>query len=229
MQRAIEKTTNSLENFQIRKALQCCFFDVLNDLAWYSRRCEPNSGILKKFAESWVRLMAPFTPFVCEELWSRMNKVGCVSLAKYPEVDESLLAEGINEREVMIRNLLEDIQNILGVTKIKPKNIYIYPAPEWKRDVFKAIKDGKAISDVMKDPELRKHGKEVARMMQMRRDEIPDIILSSDEEHTTLTEAVRFMGKEFQCKINIQKDITHDPEKKARYALPMKPGIYIEG
>jgi len=71
---AIGETRKSLDSFQMRKALQSGFFGILNDLTWYSRRCEPNPIVMKEIANLWVRLMAPFTPFICEELWEKVGR-----------------------------------------------------------------------------------------------------------------------------------------------------------
>ncbi len=228
----ILNTVNALERFQTRKALQHAFFNILNDLLWYSRRCEPNSRVLREVADKWVRLMAPFTPFTCEELWSRMdNKKGFVSLSEYPGCDTGNINPEIIQKEEMIRNLMQDIQNILGVAKVKPEGrMHLYLSPDWKRKVFELIKAGKSISDAMKDPELRKYGKTVANLMQkIRRDEIPEKIFTSDEEYNTISDAREFLEREFKTPIQIHKEVVYDPEGKAKNALPMKPGIYIEG
>ncbi len=225
---AIEKTTSALEGFQTRKALQHAFFELLNDLAWYSRRCEPNSKTMKEFAEKWVRLMAPFTPFVCEDLWEKMGNRNFISIAEYPRIDKKI-DERINAKEDIIKSIMADIQSIIEVTKIKPRKIYLYPAPEWKRKLFEMIKSGKTISDVMKDPEMKKYGKEVPQIMQkFRKDEIPDFIFTLEEEFDIIKNAKEFLENEFSFQLEIQKEPVFDPEKKAGYAMPMKPGIYIE-
>ena len=224
------ETINALEKFQTRKALQYAFFNILNDLVWYSRRCEPSSKILKEVVDKWVRLMAPFTPFICEDLWAKMNgKKGFVSLAEYPSSDVKKINVEIIRKEEMIKNLMQDIQNILEVTKVKPEKIYLYLSPEWKREVFEMIKAGKSIQDAMKNPELREHGKVVVNIMQkIRKDEIPEIVLTLDGEHDAISDAKKFLEREFKASILIQKRPEYDPENKAKNALPMKPGIYIE-
>ena len=230
VEEGIAETIDALEGFQTRKALQYAFFNILNDLVWYSRRCEPNSRVLREVADKWVRLMAPFTPFICEELWAKMNGKGFVSLARYPGSDVKRIDVEIIQKEEMIRDLMRDMQNILEVTKIKPKKIHLYLAPEWKRRVFEMIKAGRSISDAMKDPELRKHGKAVANLMQrIRKDEVPEIVLTLSKEHDAISDAREFLEREFKASILIQKKAGYDPENKAKNALPMKPGIYIEG
>jgi hypothetical protein len=38
--------------------------------------------------------------------------------------------------EYLLKNLLEDINEILRVTKIIPSQMFIYVSPSWKKDVF---------------------------------------------------------------------------------------------
>ncbi len=225
---AIEKTTSALDGFQTRKALQHAFFELLNDLAWYSRRCEPNSKTMREFSDKWVRLMAPFTPFVCEDLWEKIGNKTFVSIAEYPVADKKMDGR-INAKEDVIKSIMADIQNITEVTKIKPSKTHLYLSPDWKRKLFEMIKSGKAISDVMKDTEMKKYGKDVPQIMQkFRKDEIPDFIFSLDEEFEIIKNAKEFLEKEFNSSLDIQKEPVFDPEKKAGYAMPMKPGIWIE-
>jgi len=225
---AIGETRKSLDSFQMRKALQSGFFGILNDLTWYSRRCEPNPIVMKEIANLWVRLMAPFTPFICEELWEKVGRDHFVSKALYPEVNEERVSEEVMVKEDMIVKLREDIQNILEATKTKPNKIYLYPAPKWKRKLFAEIKAGKQMDDLMKT-ELREYGKEISTIIRkVRADDIPSIILSLDAEVNYLRSSADFLKKEFSCEVEIQPKTEYDPQGKAKVAMPMKPGIYLE-
>jgi len=50
------------------------------------------------------------------------------------------------------------------------------------------------------------------------------------DEKETLQEAISFFEKEIGCEVQIAREgaETYDPEKKARFAAPMRPAIYIE-
>jgi len=226
---AILETRKYLDGFQMRKALQTGFFGILNDLTWYLRRCEPNANVMKEIADLWVRLMAPFTPFLCEELWESMGNDLFVSKALYPDVNEELINDEVIVKEDMVMKLREDIQNILGATKTKPKKIYLYPAPDWKRKLFVEIKAGKKMNELMQNSELKPHGKEISSLMnRIRPDDIPSLTLTIDEETNYLSHSADFLKKEFNCDIEIQPKAENDPQGKAKVALPMKPGIYFE-
>jgi leucyl-tRNA synthetase len=83
LQKRIQEATTAMENIQTRRSLQSAFYLLYNDLRWYQRRGGKNQ--LRKVLSAWVRLMAPFTPHVCEELWAEMGED--VSLAEWPVAD----------------------------------------------------------------------------------------------------------------------------------------------
>ncbi|MBM3309295.1 MAG: leucine--tRNA ligase [Candidatus Altiarchaeales archaeon] len=227
-ERTIE-ARKALDNSNARKAVQSALYDLLADINWYQRRAEkPNSKVMSKLAESWVKLMAPFTPFTCEELWEKMGKKTFVLNEKYPEASETAIDKTIDARENYLKNLLEDVQNILKIMKKTPTQIHFYLSPDWKYKVYNAIKEGKQMKDLVADSELRQQGKEIAKIMQTRKEELPEVLLERSQENETLTQAKTFLEKELNMKITIQEKPTHDPEQKSKYALPMKPGIYME-
>ena len=229
IQEATERTNTALEAFQTRKAIQSAFFDLINDLMWYTRRCEPRTKTVKEFCDQWVRLMAPFTPCTCEELWEAMGHKDYISVAEYPISDPKKIDPIVDAKENMIKNLMEDIQHIMEISKIKPERIHMYLAPEWKRKAFALLRSCTPMKQIMSDPEMKPYGKEISQIMQKyRRDEIPELMLTLDEEYDTLKGAQKFLEKEFNAEIDLQKTPTKDPENKARFAIPQKPGIYIK-
>jgi leucyl-tRNA synthetase len=229
LQKAIKETRNALDAGDCRKALQHALYELVNDYNWYARRAsKPNSKTLKPLAKAWVRLMTPFIPFTCEELWEKLAEKEFASNALYPQVDESQIDEKTEAQEQYIANLMEDLKKIIEVMKTKPNKIHLYLTPEWKIKAINLLKQGKPIKEAMEDPEIRSQGKEAAKIMQMRKDELPKTLYTTQEEKTILQEAKTFLEKEFNSQINIQEKPTHDPQNKAKYALPGKPGIYLE-
>ena len=86
LQKRINTVSASLDELKTRTALQVAFFETWNDFRWYiQRNAGADVGALRESVEVWVRLMAPFAPFVCEELWSRIGGTGFVSLAEWPK------------------------------------------------------------------------------------------------------------------------------------------------
>jgi hypothetical protein len=84
------------------------------------------------------------------------------------------------------------------------------------------------MKEIMADAEIRKYGKDAAKIAQTRKEQLPQNVYTLDEEHELLDGAKEFLAKEFSCEIVVQKEPTHDPEGKSKFALPGKPGIYLE-
>ncbi|NIP67451.1 class I tRNA ligase family protein, partial [Candidatus Bathyarchaeota archaeon] len=172
MQHRIKKVTESLEKLKTRTAIENAFYEIWNDLRWYNRRKgKTNSKLLVDTLEVWVRLMAPFAPHLCEEIWSRMGKEGFISCAEWPTYDSEKLNIDAEETEALIRNVLEDTSNILQATKMMPDRIYYYPAAPWKWKIYLKVLEmalsarvsfGDLMEQLMGDPHLKEMGGEVA-------------------------------------------------------------------
>ncbi|MFA4640374.1 leucine--tRNA ligase [Pyrococcus kukulkanii] len=235
LNRAIVETTKALEEFRTRTAVQWAFYSIMNDLRWYMRRTEGRDDGAKRFvlrtlADVWVRLMAPFTPHICEELWEKLGGEGFVSLAKWPEPVEEWWNEEVEAEEEFIKSLIEDIKEIIEVAKIEnPKRAYIYTAPEWKWRVVEVVAEKKdfksAMAELMKDPEIKKHGKEVAKIVQkLIKDRAFDV--KRIDEEKALREAKEFIEKELGIEIVINPE--EDKGGKKKQAMPLKPAVFVE-
>ena len=124
LQFRIKETAEALNMMQTRRAVQNAFYLLMNDMKWYDRR--GGCGARKQILNTWVRLMAPFTPHICEEIGEKTG-IGMVSLARFPEVDPSLIDKGAELAEQTTANTLRDMEEIIRLIKIKPKGSYYIP------------------------------------------------------------------------------------------------------
>jgi leucyl-tRNA synthetase len=149
--------------------------------------------------------------------------------------------------EYLLRNLINDINEILKVTKIKPQTIYIYVSPNWKNEIFstaiikaeqESLQIGEMIKDVMKNPDLRSQAKDITTFIKKLPSEIKKLHDHDKKRYQTmlderqyLSDEISFIEKSFHCTIKIfsADDMNRDdPENKARFAQPLKPAIYIK-
>jgi leucyl-tRNA synthetase len=253
--RNIREATAAIEGYRTREYAQRAFFDVLNDLNHYAKRsARRNAGVEYYVAERWLRLMAPVIPHMCEELWEMLGNKPFVSTAAWPQADEKMIDGKAEAGEELVIGLSADIRNVLEclgksqglfpghqgseaslhVTKIKPKRITVFIAPEWKRSVYgkaRLTKNPNAlIKEAMQEPEIKKRGKEAVTYVQYlakHANELLPEILSEEEELKTLSEAAGFLEKEFGAKVAIEAaDKSENP--KAKNAVPHKPAIFVE-
>ena len=115
------------------------------DIQWYLKRISAKertdqsiSGVMMYVLNTRIRLLAPFAPFISEEIWEIFGNRS-IMFSNWPQIDQTKIDYTVDESEVLIMNLMADIQNIIKVTKIKPNKIFIYTAAEWKWNVYRKI------------------------------------------------------------------------------------------
>ncbi|MCS7143873.1 MAG: leucine--tRNA ligase, partial [Archaeoglobaceae archaeon] len=142
--RALKEVKEAMDKLQTRKAVNYAFFEIMNDVRWYLRRGGKNLSLI---LDDWIKLLAPFAPHICEELW-HLKQSSFVSLESYPKYDPSKIDEHAEKAELYIAQLLEDIKEVMKFVK-KPKVVYIHPAEEWKCKASE-IANEKGIGEAMK-------------------------------------------------------------------------------
>ena len=212
---------------------------------------KPHGPTVRQAVETWVKLMAPFAPHVCEELWERLGKEGFVSLARWPEPDEAKIDLEAEEGEELVRAVLEDLGEVIKVLKVgKPRRVCLYVASPWKWKAYlRALETaregrpdiGAIMRSLMQDPELKARAKEVASLVKQL---VKDIMDTSPEERerrlelgrldemAVLKEASAFLAKEVGAEevLVFREDDPgrYDPKGRAKLARPYRPAIYVE-
>ncbi|MGB4236068.1 MAG: leucine--tRNA ligase [Methanoregulaceae archaeon] len=242
LQGHIAKTTEALERFQTRQALQEAFFAIESDLKWYMRRLPPGSSgsaVLEDLFSVWVRLLAPFIPFTCEFLWKEIGGAGLVSYAPWPVADPRAINSQAELSEELLARTVEDIESILKIIQLTPSAITIYTAPSWKKKVFSTVAAAEdrtaVIREIMGDAEMRKRGKEVPDVVRQCTTLIhrlpPQVVaeLSREipDELAIFSAATGFLSKEFSVPVSVC-EAGESSHAKAAFALPFKPAIVIE-
>ncbi len=241
LQYRIRETGDALDKIQTRRAVQNAFYLLMNDMKWYERR--GGRAVRRQVLVTWIRLMAPFTPHICDEIAEALG----VTLSQYPQTDLSLVDKGAELAEEITRNTLGDIEEILRLIKIKPKKIILYTAGSWKKAVLRKaiimkkneVLDMKNLmGSLMSDSTMRPYAKEIPKYAQKviidiqgMDNEFMDSLLEVDfDEAASLHEALEFFQSSLGCDIEIHSADApgYDPQGKSRLAVPMKTAIYIE-
>jgi leucyl-tRNA synthetase len=250
LQHRIKEVTASLDELKTRTALQVALFETWNDLRWYiQRKGNTEAKALGWAVKVWLRMLAPFAPFLCEELWSQTGEAGFISVAKWPVFDEAKVDVAAEEQENLVTDVTSDTVNILKAMKIVPKHICYYTAAPWKWQVYlkvleKTVAGDAKISELMKefavDKDLRSHMKDIAGM-------VPRVIkaltrvsgerkanmlkIKAADEQVILRGAAGFLGNRFNAEVSVYSEDDEkrfDPKRRAAMAMPYQPAIYIE-
>ena len=233
----VRKTREAMEKYELRRAANSIYFDIYNKFQWYIKRGGENASLIKNLLKKWICMMAPFTPHIAEEIWEKMGGDGFVSNALFPEEEE--IDKDALDKEALLMKTIDDISEIIKVTKIKPSRIYIYTSPRWKWEVAKKShelhKEGKLdmstlMKEIMKDEEMKKHSN-IPKYAQKLIKEIkkggkhPHI-----DEFEYIDNAKDFISQEFNAQVFVYKgdDDAPDPGKRKELAEPLRPAIYVE-
>ncbi|CEG11352.1 Leucine--tRNA ligase [groundwater metagenome] len=226
----LEEFLNLMDKSEIRGAVQKIFYEFFNDIKWYLRRTEPNKKVPKEISEEWVKVMSIFIPFTCERLQRYIGKGNFVNAEDSLKVDKEAINGNAESMENMIIELIDNIRNFVKLIEKhkKPTKVFIYFAEDWKRELFSEIKKGKGIKDVMADEKFKRHSKEVINIMKKTHQQDIKFIPSIEEESGKIEGAKEFLEKELNLKVEISVNADYDPKETRKFAMPLKPAIYIE-
>ncbi|KRO28477.1 MAG: leucine--tRNA ligase, partial [Nitrosopumilus sp. BACL13 MAG-121220-bin23] len=254
-QNIISQVTEAVEKMRLREALQDILFTFETDLSWYSKRVEAKgredvSGILHYINSVRVAMLSPFAPHVAEEMWENLGYSDVVSKSAWPEFSKDKLDATSIQSEELLKLTINDIANILKVTKIDPKKIVIYVnSDSMKSKVYRKILSimvggqnnmGVVMKELIADPETTEAKKmpdyiqKVIKDLHSESEEIKNMKLESedfDEKEFLSSELASIGKKEFGVDITVYSESDsdiYDPKGKARHARPFKPAILIE-
>jgi leucyl-tRNA synthetase len=159
LQHTIANTTISMDKLRAREALHLILYSLDQDLQWYKKRVKTKrrkysiATTLSLFLDARIRMLAPFAPFISEEVWEKIgggtndllstpstsSATASVIFAGWPIVDEDKKDPVAEESEELIMNLISDLHKIVKVTKITPTKIVIYTSARWKLQIYQKI------------------------------------------------------------------------------------------
>ncbi|MHC3436888.1 leucine--tRNA ligase [Natrialbaceae archaeon A-gly3] len=244
LQETVRSVTDAMERFETRTASQTAFYRFEEKLKWYRRRADlerPGARFtLRTVLETRLRLLAPFIPFMANELHERLTGEPAEDVP-WPEPvpefeDTTVLAE-----EELVEELLEDVADIVDVTDTDPETIRVYTAADWKHTVFETVLEegpnqGAVMGTVMQDEQLREKGDAVNQLVgdlvsfvRERNDDRLESLREVDEL-AVYEDAASFLEAEFDADVEVyaEDDDPVDPADKARHAKPFRPAIHLE-
>jgi leucyl-tRNA synthetase len=244
LQRTVREVTEAMESSETRAASQAAFYGFEESLRWYRRRTDRSRPgarwTLRHALETRLRLLAPFVPFLANELHEELTGTPAED-APWPEADPALERPTVEVQERQIERLTEDVNDIVDVTGTDPETIRVYVAADWKGDVLDAVADagpdvGAAMSEAMSDPDLRERGDAVndlvTDLVELVRDLDDETVetLEDVDELAVYEAAVPFLEREFDATVDVYAEDADppDPGDRAGSAVPFRPAIHLE-
>jgi leucyl-tRNA synthetase len=246
--------SQSMDKIRFREALHHILYDFDSKLQWYLKRTKSKqrtniSGILHKILSSRVLMLSPFAPHIAEEIWEKLGNSELASKSAWPssigiEIDSKSI-----QTETLLKSIIEDINNILKVTKISPKKITIYTAEQWKskayNSILKNVLDGQTnIGTIIKSLIANKETEQIKKDPDFVKKTLNDILSEPvelrkgrmnigqiDEKQIISSELSSLVKNDYDVELSVFSESDsekYDPKNKAKAARPFKPAILIE-
>ncbi|MDV3244575.1 MAG: leucine--tRNA ligase [Nitrososphaerales archaeon] len=239
MNRRIKATTAAMDEMKVRRAASAAFLEVSNDIRRYIRRVkEPRKQTLVDIFTAWVRMMAPFTPFMAEQLNHELGGKGLVSQADWPSLKEFPVDEAAELSEIVVSRVIEDARNVLKVVKGPRSKLNVYAASDPAKDYFLALAKSREKKEnvgavVKRFASLKLSPDRIFKLQYEVGEQLLGKYLREPrfDEYRTLSAAARFMSEELGLVVTVQKagaQGLRDPGNRAKDALPMKPAFFME-
>ena len=261
LQRSIADTTVSMDKLRVREAAHNILYSLDHDLQWFEKRAKAKNREISSvqytlftFLNTRIRMLAPFAPFLSEEVWEKIdNSSTSIILASWPTADEDKIDIIAEESEQLIMNLIFDLQKIVKATRIDPKKIIFYVAARWKLKVYNKILSsvflesksnfGDIMKQLIKDPETTKAKNDPNLVRKMIEDILSDpietrnrrLLLENFDERLPIEDARNLLSLESgtehaEILVYLEDDTDqskHDLKSKGKFARPFKPAIYL--
>ena len=124
LHKTIKKVTDDIQNFKFNTAVSSLMI-LLNEL-------EKQESIGKDTFETFLKLLAPFAPFMTEELWYELGNTkltstklgGSIHIAKWPSYNPKFLEEGEFDLVIQVNGKVRSkIKAEKGITEDEAKNL----------------------------------------------------------------------------------------------------------
>jgi leucyl-tRNA synthetase len=235
----IATATQALEEMRIRRASATIFLDTWNDFRWYIHRSKkPNRQTLTDCFSAWARMIAPFTPFVAEELHHELGGKGLVCQADWPSLKDFPVSQGAELGETATGRVIEDARNVLKVVKGPRAILNVYVASDASRDFFVDLVSARQRKEnvgavIKKYPAVKVSPDRVFKLAYELGDDLMQRLISQRRfnEFEVLLGAEDFLAKELGIEVKVQKSGekgSNDLGGRSRDALPLKPALYLE-
>ena len=225
---------SAMDEFKFRDAYVSVLYEFLNDISYHERRSskEKTLAVIRYIFTDYVKLMAPVTPHVCEELFAGESDE-LVSLSSFETDCDTCINSYLDDIESTTQEILRAVPNLLSRREIThATKITLVQASDERFKLFDRIKDllgetrefKKIIRTLMS--EFVSDGNFIKRFVPKTLGEGLSAYLEKSEEKAYLESVKSFLETEFGCSIEII-DIASLGETKIN-PLPGKPGIIVD-
>ena len=242
---------SSMEQVNLRTAVQITHYDMITDLNWYLRRGGSNPETGRQLLEIWTPMLQIATPHLAEEWWKMLGKnnllAGHIIADKEIELNSSdtlVIAE-----EQYIKGFLEQARNVrqMAIKHMEnpPTEIIIQTSQSWKNKMAKIGLEVQASGQPIKsafieiqkqefwnDELIREEAsqlwkkKMLSQLFKWNPSQKQMITLDLDE-NKVLQNSAEFISNQLELQIVrvLRAGEGEDEGGKSKFAFPLEPGV----
>ncbi len=244
-----EEAERALEKVRTRYAANIIYYvyeeavkkyiDILKTKGRYLD--EVAKTILAHILSSWIKTMAPYTPFIAEELWSRIGGEGFVVNSSWPIVEDKYYSQEALLAFEYISRLISDIREIIRVRRKEPIKVKIYVVKQHEYSILhkalKYINESKSMKDYIKDvistiagdkKKIAQKARQVFELASSLSPYIKELAMKKSIDEKSIIDSMKgWIEKQIGASIEVYyAEETVMPVGKI--SIPFKPAIYIE-
>ncbi len=215
----LRKADISMAQWKIRDAAVELFYNMLNDVQQLEAIVgrERTLKVIKKFGDQWALSLAPFIPFMSEELHELYGGKNFASLTPYPQYTDTYF--NYIQEWAYVENLMEDYRNIMKVYNKEVSSMKIIVAEPWKKEALDNFRK-MGMKEFMKI--AGQHERDFIISISKRKD-LPSLRTDLDELQV-LEKYKDELENYLKIQIRIEMEGT---EGKGTKAVPSKPAIIL--
>lgn len=104
LHKTIKKVTEDIVSFRFNTAISAMMI-MVNEINEY-QKLNNKFPLTKEELESFIKVLAPFTPHICEEIWNNLGNEKSIFLESWPSYDKSLIKDDTINLVVQINGKL---------------------------------------------------------------------------------------------------------------------------
>jgi leucyl-tRNA synthetase len=107
----LKSVSRDFEEFEFNTVISA-LMELMNELVVYKEKGGWGTPVWKEAVDIYLRMMAPATPHIAEDLWSRLGKPYSVHQQPWPEVDEAATVEDEYELVIQVNGKVREKINV---------------------------------------------------------------------------------------------------------------------
>jgi len=140
MKQRVEEFQKSMDNYDLRRAVEISHYELIKDMNWYIRRGGNNGELGKQLLSSWSHLLSVSTPHLAEEWWRRLGNDTLIADTVYSPLEQLTdLEQSSLDNEYVMRNILENARKVKSIAERHldgpATTLTLTISPEWKRSL----------------------------------------------------------------------------------------------